>query len=395
MATRPAQPTADTARARTGGPLLWLHAPPPEECAAAAELIRQLTDERPDLSVLLTQEDEGPSWSAGFTDLPPPHHAPAPREGTRAATAFVDQWRPDLAVFYPATLPTVAATQAHSQGTALFLITRDLPESWRHRWRIGTGLTRRMLRRFDRLFAQTRDSAGQLRAMGLPRWQITPCGPLSEGSAVLGCSDAERDALAMLIAGRPTWLAACTQRAEDPVAVAAHSAVIRQAHRLLLILVPDEPARGPDLAQRLRTEGWDVALRSDEEEPEAETQIYIADTEGEMGLWLRLAPVSFLGGTLGANAGPDPYAAAALGSAILHGPATGAHARHYLRLGAANATRTVRDEQTMAAALAELLAPDRAATMARAAWEVSTEGTAATERVTRRMLEALDLAKAG
>ncbi|TCO73289.1 3-deoxy-D-manno-octulosonic acid transferase [Rhodovulum euryhalinum] len=381
--------------ARPQGPVVWLHAPPPLERAAAAELIRALHAERAGLGFLVTDTGAAPDWTGGLGRLPGLHLAAAPRETGRQVTDFLAAWQPTIAIFYPETLPMTVATQAHGRRTILFLIARELPESWRTRWRLGTNPTRRVLRRFDRVFAQSRACADQMKAMGVSQVQLSPCGPLSEGSAVLRCSEAEREALARLMGGRPAWLAACTRRAEEPVVVAAHSAAIRQAHRLLLLLAPDDPARGPALARRLRDEGWAVTLRSEDEEPETETQIYVADTEGELGLWLRLAPVTFVGGTFAADGGPDPYHAAALGSAIIHGPATGGHPAHYRQLAAAGAAQLARDEHELAEAVADLLSPDRAAELASAAWAVSTEGSTATERVVRRMLEALDLAEAG
>ncbi|GAA0296506.1 3-deoxy-D-manno-octulosonic acid transferase [Rhodovulum strictum] len=378
--------------ARPEGPVVWLHAPPPAEWPAAAELIRMLHAERQGLTFLVTGDDAPPNRTGAR--MPALHHCAAPRDTARGAADFLAAWRPDICIFYPETLPMTTAAHAHARGSTLFLIARDLPEAWRRRWRLGSGMIRRLLRRFDRIYAQTRQGADQLRAMGVSSVQLSPCGPLSEGSAVLRCSEAEREVLARLMGGRPAWLAACTRPTEEPVIIAAHARGIRQAHRLLLFLVPDDPARGPALAQHLRDEGWVVALRSDDEEPESETQIQIADTEGELGLWLRLAPITFVGGTLAGEGGPDPYHAAALGSAIVHGPATDTHAAHFQRLAAARATRLVRDERMLAEAVADLLSPDRAAKMASAAWEVSTDGAMATDRIVRRMLEALDLAGA-
>jgi len=383
----PAETTAETAR--PDGPLLWLHSPPPEARPAMAELMRELNLSRPDLWFLVTGQKTATEWMVETADLSAVLMSRGPGESMRSATNFLQRWRPDLGLFYPATLPAKAIPYAHAHGTALFLITPDLPEPWRNRWRSGIAGTRRLLRRFDRIFAQSRLAASQLRTMGISPLQITPCGPLSEGSLALACNETERAALAAGLAGRPVWLATCTRPAEEPVVVAAHSRVLRYAHRLLLIVIPDKPDRGPRLAERLRAEGWHAALRSADEEPEPETQIYIADTEGELGLWLRLAPVSFLGGTLGAHAGIDPFQAAALGSAVLHGPATGAYTDRYERLGEAMAARFIRDEVTLAEALSEMLAPERAAAMARGAWDISTEGTKTTERVVRRMLDVL------
>jgi 3-deoxy-D-manno-octulosonic-acid transferase len=151
----------------------------------------------------------------------------------------------------------------------------------------------------------------------------------------------------------------------------------------LLILVPENPARADALAQQMtEQEGWTVALRAREEEPEPETEVYIVDNPQEFGLWYRLAPVSFLGGTLaGQGALRNPLEAAALGSAILHGPRTGVHGAAFGRLGAARAARAVASGNDLAEALGDLLAPDKAAKLAHAAWAVVSDGAEATERV--------------
>ena len=103
---------------------------------------------------------------------------------------------------------------------------------------------------------------------------------------------------------------------------------MRMAHRLLLILSPATPEDGPGLRDALEAEDWVVALRSDGEEPDPEIQIFVADAPGEAGLWYRLAPITFLGGSLvRGGQGRDPCEPAALGSAILTGPDTGPYRR--------------------------------------------------------------------
>jgi 3-deoxy-D-manno-octulosonic-acid transferase len=194
------------------------------------------------------------------------------------------------------------------------------------------------------------------------------------------------------MATRPVWLAAMVPEGEEAAVIAAHRAALLLAHRLLLILVPENPARAEALAaQMTEREGWTVALRAHEEEPEPETEVYIVDNPQEFGLWYRLAPVTFLGGTLaGQGALRSPMEPAALGSAILHGPRTGAHGAAFGRLGAARAARAVASANDLAEALGDLLAPDRAARLAQAAWAVTSEGAEATERVLgliRRLLD--------
>ena len=167
------------------------------------------------------------------------------------------------------------------------------------------------------------------------------------------------------------------------------------AHRLLLILVPQDPNRGADLAARLEAEeGWTVALRSREQEPDTETEVYIPDSSAEYGLWYRLAPVTFLGGSLlGDGCDRNPMEAAALGSAIIYGPRPGSYGPLFGRLGAARAARAVGAAADLGDAISDLLAPDRAARLAQSAWALSSDGVELTDHViefTRQVLDGKD-----
>ena len=127
-----------------------------------------------------------------------------------------------------------------------------------------------------------------------------------------------------------------------PVPAAANTASTES--RSVLILVPQDPARSAALATKLEAEeGWHVAYRGRDEEPENETEVYIMDGGPDYGLCYRLAPVTFLGGSLeGQGCARNPMEAAAMGSAILYGPRAGIYGAAYARLGAARAARMAR-----------------------------------------------------
>ena len=135
---------------------------------------------------------------------------------------------------------------------------------------------------------------------------------------------------------------------------------------------------------------WRVALRSRDQEPDTETEVYIPDA-AEYGLWYRLAPVTFLGSSLsGQGCARNPMEPAALGSAILYGPRSGAYGLAYGRLGAARAARMVGSGSDLTLALGDLLSPDRAARQAQAAWAIASEGAEVTERVLNLIRDILD-----
>ena len=98
------------------------------------------------------------------------------------------------------------------------------------------------------------------------------------------------------------------------------------------------------------------------------TDIYVADTVGELGLIYRLAPIVFVGGSLVGHGGQNPIEPAKLGAAILHGPHVWNFAEIYAALDQAHGAEPVADASKLTAALGAMLAqPDVRARVADAA----------------------------
>lgn len=363
---------------RAAGPVLWLHLSSASHRAAADELIRRLRRARPTVQVVMTGEDTG---------------EPVPRTEA-AAGRFLDHWQPELIVLVGGEM-VPAVVDAGQRRNIPMLVIDGVSAPARGGWRWWPGVARAMVRGISRILVQDEGALRYWRRLGARADQVEIAGRMEEGHGALPCTEAERDDLAHLLRARPVWLAVALPEAEEAAAIAAHRAALGLRHRLMMIIVPEDPENAPALARRLQEEGWDVALRSREEEPVEAEQIYIADTEGELGLWYRLAPVTYFGGTLSGKGAPrHPYEAAALGSAILHGPKTGEHAAAYARLGRGGAARVLRGAPEFGSALSELLAPDRAAQMAHNAWEVTSSGAEVTDRVVELLLKTLDEAAA-
>ncbi len=112
-----------------------------------------------------------------------------------------------------------------------------------------------------------------------------------------------------------------------------------------------------------------------------ETDIFISYGLKNLVMWFRLAPFCFLGGSLVQAGGADPFEAAALGSAILHGPYTQTYQNDFERLLDAGGARMVYNSEMLSNALVETLSPERAAEMAHAAWEICSAGAEVNDRV--------------
>ncbi len=367
-------------RPRPDGPLVWFHAASVGESLSILELVRRLSDERPDVGFLVTT---GTVTSAKMMSARLPEgafHQFVPVDVRPFVRRFLAHWHPDLAVWTESELWPAMIYETARADVPMVLINARISQRTSRGWRWFPGFARSLLRRFDHVLAQDSLTARNLLRLGLPKSRIEVTGSLKEGSAALPHNEAERALFARKLAGRPVWLAASTHPGEEDMVASAHRQASRAAQRLLLIIAPRHPERGPEIAATLRADGWRVAMRSNGELPESETEIYLADTLGEMGLWYRLAPVTFLGGSLVEIGGHNPFEPAALGSAIIHGPHVHKVADVFERLNAVGATLEVKSADALGKAVIQVLAPDKAAAMAHAAWEVSSAGAEVTDR---------------
>ncbi|MCV2863421.1 3-deoxy-D-manno-octulosonic acid transferase [Albidovulum sediminicola] len=388
LAAKRARPGVSRPRGpRPQGRVIWLHAGHGASLTSLGQLAQRLAREKPRTSLLITAEGAAPGLE-GFpketsADVLPPDTFPDVR-------GFLDHWLPDLAVIAGSDLPPALIVATHDRAVPLVLVDASVPAAISLGQRLKRGMTGSLLSRFARLLVQDPGSARGLRLRGAPIGRVEIAGRIEESNDPLTCNEAEREALAELLQARPVWFAAACPEAEEEAVIAAQAHVLRLAHRMLLIIAPANAARAPALVERLAREGWVAALRSADEEPDPEVQAYVVDTEGEMGLWYRLAPLTCMGGTLlPGGSGRNPFEPAALGSAIVHGPHLAPYPDAYARLAEARATRSVATPQALTAAIAELMAPDRAALLAHNAWAVTSGGAEVTERVTQAILETL------
>ena len=375
---------------RPEGKLVWFHAASVGEAASLLELFRRLQLARPEVTCLVTTVTV---TAERFLDerLPPGClHQFAAADVLPWVERFLDHWRPDLAVWteselWPATLYATAA-----RGTPMLLINARISNRSYRRWRLARGFARALLRRFDAILAQDDLAGQQLTALGADPERLRVTGSLKEGSAPLPDNEAERRAITRAFAGRPVWIAASTHPSEEESALEAHLMARRAFPMLAMILAPRHPARGDEVAALIRARGLNVARRSKGEAIGAETDVYLADTLGEMGLWYRIASVSFIGGSLAEIGGHNPFEPALLGSAILYGPYVRNFADAYARLRAADAAVEVSDARELGRVLGVVLAPDRAAEMAANAWAACSEGAEVTDTVLETIEALLD-----
>lgn len=354
----------------TEPPLFWLHA----DSAARARRLASLSEallQASGVTIVLTHQ----AHSLSLPDTPR-RRVLALQAGAEQARALIAAHRPTALLVAADVLPATLLDLARQAGLPVLIA--DMAEPvWRGLRMHLPGNRRAALATVRQVFLTSEQTRAAWLALLPEAARITFAGPLGEIPPAPTCNEAERDALAISLRQRPVWLALNIPEPEEAAIIAAHRDALRAAHRLLLILHPADPARGAALKEGLERD-FQVAQRSDDDPIGSETQVYIVDTEGERGLWYRLASVCFIGGTLsGGVDGPSPLEPASLGCAVLHGPRPGPHQDAFRLLARAGASLPLTRPEDLGAQLCDALRPDMAASLAHRAWQSLSEGAEA------------------
>ncbi len=373
------------ALARPPGRLVWFHAVSVGESLALLTLLRRLGREMPDAHFLLTTITRSSAEALARAGLPPRViHQFAPADAPGPVGAFLGHWRPDAAVVAERDLWPLTLTETHRRGIPMLLVNaRVTARGFRRRKRLPA-LYRGLYGLFERILMQNEDSRARFVAMGAPPDRLEVMGVLKTASDPLPDRPEERAALAARLGDRPRWLAGSTARREEAQLFEAHARARDRCPGLLFIIAPRQPGLADATEAEARARFAHVARRSRGETIGPETQVYIADTIGEMGLWFRLCPVTFMGNSLpveGATpTGKNPWEAVALGSLVLHGPHTGNFAESYDALRAVGGAVEVADAAALAAAVVAAQDADFRAPRTAAAAALAAEAQAALDR---------------
>ena len=362
---------------RPNGYVIWVHGQEASQLGALSDLEAQLQADGDPSQLVIPMHDGD---DAAF-------HTPQGRNNVRA---FLDHWKPDLMLWLVPMLDAGTMFELAQANVPCMLIgaSKEASRSTTKAW--VPGLTRARLRQFVKIMTLDAEVNAALLRSGADAACIETLGPLESAPSALPHFESERQDIASCLGARSIWFVADTDLLEIPQIAKAHHQASRRAHKLLLIVSLRDPSQGEAAAKALRAAGFTVALRSAEEEADAATQVYVADTAGELGLWYRVAPITYLGGSLTVGPCRDPFEAATLGSAVLHGPHVRPFEAQIERLAAADACVSLRSFAELGHMVETLLSPAKTAQIVHAAWDVTSRGADVTNRLAEAIHAQLD-----
>jgi 3-deoxy-D-manno-octulosonic-acid transferase len=266
---------------------------------------------------------------------------------------FFDHWQPGLALIAESEFWPNLIIEGRRRGTRFVIVNGRMSDRSFGKWRFARRTVAALLSRIDLCLAQDGDIAERFELLGAQR--VIDTGNLKFDVPPQPAEPRALTVLERAIRNRPVLLAASTHEGEDAIVIEAHLRLSRLVPGLLTIIAPRHPERGGRIVELAEEMGAVPVMRSRGHVPDRGTEIYVADTIGELGLFYRLAPIVFMGGSLVKHGGQNPIEPAKLDSAILHGPHVGNFTSIYGQLNRTRGAATVTDAESLAKSVALLL----------------------------------------
>jgi 3-deoxy-D-manno-octulosonic-acid transferase len=339
---------------RPSGTVIWLHGASVGEAQSTLILIEQLRHQFPAATVLLTT---GTVTSANYLSTRLPAgviHQYYPVDRPQWVERFLNHWQPDFVIWMESELWPAMLCGLQKSHTPVVLLNARLSQRSLKRWQMFPDTARTLLQTFSLILTQTEDDACSYRALGAA--DVSVSGNLKYASQALPVNEADLAALKSSLHDRPVWLYASTHKGEEELACRLHKRLTEILPGILTIIVPRHPERRDDIVKACGS--LKTLLRTNAKVlPTADTQIYIADTLGELGLFYRAAPLACIGRCFSddGGGGHNPIEAAQLGCAVIYGPRVQNLQEIYDDMSAAGAAMPVANEDDFYETLAALL----------------------------------------
>ncbi len=387
---RIAERWGDASVPRPKGKLVWFHAASVGETLSLDPVVNGLLEANADLSILVTSTTMTSAKIMAQSLPSRAIHQYSPIDNNRVVQKFLRYWKPDVAVWTESELWPALMTGADEAGIPMQLINGRVSNKTADSWRRHPKTFAYLLNLFDKIAVQEQATADVMTQIGVANERVTVTGGTKEDAAPLPFSPDDLAELKKSIGHRNTWFAGSTHPDEEAFVLEAHlRAFVGKKTAPLLIIAPRHPERGNEVAELIRSHGLVAAQRSKKEPISEVTQVYVADTIGEMGLWYRLSNISFVGGSLTEVGGHNPFEPVVLGSAVIHGPHTFNFAETYQSLADVGGCLLVNDSKELANAVVALEDEDMRSKMTSNAKRAKGDANSATSLVLESILGAL------
>lgn len=310
---------------------LLIHSVSVGETLAAEPLVRSLQAANPDLTLTITTttptgSDQVKRIYADDLAAGRVVHVYLPYDLPWLTASFLKKIQPSLCIIMETELWPNIIRSCDKQQIPVILANARLSEKSAKGYAKFPKLTQPMLQGLDLIAAQHRNDGQRFIDLGIDEHKVDVTGSIKFDISVPEQSLAQGQALKKQWGEeRPVLVLASSHEGEDDLILNSYQELLVDFPNLLLVIVPRHPERFDEVAALVLDRELHLVRRSESFDKgnlqvNPMTQVYLADTMGEMLLLLASADLAIIGGSFIEHGGHNPLEACALSKAVIMGP---------------------------------------------------------------------------
>ncbi len=307
----------------TGKKPIWVHAVSVGEAKGSIGLIKRIHSLNPDTPILVTTTT--PTGAEVITEALSDivEHRYLPLDFPFCVNRFISQIMPQACLIMETELWPNLLNSLKQHHIPTYIVNARLSERSCLRYKKIKGLLSRSLSDVKLVLCQQQKDADRFHSLGIPQSKLKVTGSLKFDISIDSTYHIVGQQLRNEFgATRNIWIAASTHTGEDQQILSAHKTLLLTDPTAVLILAPRHPERFHDVEHLISREKFSFSIRSKKEPISNFTQVYLADTMGELMTLISSADICFMGGSLvGEKVGGHNFLEpAALAKPIISGP---------------------------------------------------------------------------
>ena len=299
---------------RTEGSLAWLHAASVGESLSILTIINELEKLKSIDQILLTTGTTSAAEIVANKLSSKTVHQYLPLDNPIFNKRFLKHWNPTYAIFVESEIWPNLIMQIKKLEIKLAIVNGRMTLKSYNKWLRFKKSSELIFKSFDLCLAQNKESSLFYKKLGINNTYYT--GNLKFSSDKFEVTEDDFNDLKGMFKGRKVFLAASTHLGEEKIISEITNKIRESKKEFITIIVPRHPNRTNLLDQMTNSK---VAMRSSNEKVDQATDIYLADTFGELGIFYKLADFIFIGGSFVPHGGQNPIEAAYFCNNIFHG----------------------------------------------------------------------------
>jgi len=304
------------ATAKKQGPIIWLHCASVGETMIACNLVKQLSKTYKSHHFLITSGTVTSSNLILKNNIPKLVHQYVPIDIGFCIKNFMNFWQPEIGIFVESEIwPNLV--DISSKKFPVILVNASMSDASYKKWCYCKSFIKLIINKFKIVMTKNEDSTNKFKKLGSQN--VVNLGNLKFANSKPKISTKAVNEIATAIGTRPVLLASSTHDGDDDFILECYQRLKKEFHDLFLIIAPRHPVRAKQIIKSITARNFDVSVRSKAQVISAKTEVYLADTIGELGLFYSLANISFIGGSL-KNGGHNIIEPSYFNNLILFGP---------------------------------------------------------------------------